>query len=281
MHFMDAVKYVQEKEGCTDKSAAEQLVTAIVDQALAARWDDEAGLKRITPSEFSDTLMICLDGVGFVKRNDQPTAKAKAVERWTTYTYPKLQFVNGPVIDADLRNAPYSEVNTFHYIPLLVLKEDMDRWPLEDFSAEARKTARKNVRRIVPEGAFDDEKLDKEKLNEASGAARRVSRKQLLEVTRMVYRIDPLNQPNVNKAQELIRKKLPGATRKRMMPILNLPEFAQLRRRAGGSSPNSKFAESRTLGKFGKIVRQEASQQQFAEIVSAKSARNGVLLEQA
>ena len=94
-------------------------------------------------------------------------------------------------------------------------------------------TARKNVRRIVPEGAFDDEKLDKEKLNEASGAARRVSRKQLLEVTRMVYRIDPLNQPNVNKAQELIRKKLPGATRKRMMPILNLPEFAQLRRRAG------------------------------------------------
>ena len=129
MHFIDAVKYVQEKEGCTDKSAAEQLVTAIVDQALAARWDDEAGLKRITPSEFSDTLMICLDGVGFVKRNHQPTAKAKAVERWTTYTYPKLQFVNGPVIDADLRNAPYSEVNTFHYIPLLVLKEDMDRWP--------------------------------------------------------------------------------------------------------------------------------------------------------
>jgi hypothetical protein len=226
MHFKAAVTSVQEKEGCTAESAAKQLITAIVDQALAAEWDDEGGLEPITLSEFSGTVKICLDGVGFVKRYHLG-AKIKSAGRWTR-NYPKLQFAKGPVLDADLSDAPYSEVNTFDYIPLLVLKEDMDRWPPEDHSTEARKTAEKKVRRVVLE-----EELDEEALDEASGAARRVSDKQILEVTRMIYRTDPLNPPNVNEAQPLIRKKLPGATRERMKPILRLPEFAKLRRRPG------------------------------------------------
>jgi hypothetical protein len=72
VHLVDAVKYVQEKEGCTDESAVEQLFHAIADQVLATRWEDG---QPISPSEFSGTLRVCLDGVGFVKRNDEPTGR--------------------------------------------------------------------------------------------------------------------------------------------------------------------------------------------------------------
>ena len=131
MHFTDAVKCVQEESSCTDESAAKQLITAIVDQNLAARWEGMAGLQPIIPSEFSGTLKIRLYGVGFVKRN-RATAKAKSITRWTR-NYPKIQFVNGPVIDVDFgEDSPLTEVNTLNYIPLLVSKEHMDRWPLED-----------------------------------------------------------------------------------------------------------------------------------------------------
>jgi len=135
---VDAVKYVQEKEGCTDESAAEQLVTAIVDRALAAQWDDEGGLEPVIPNEFGGTVKICLDGVGFVKRYCL-AGEAKPIAR-RACDYPKLEFVKGAVIDIDFdKDTPYSEVNTLSYIPLLVLKEDMHRWPLEETSAEARK----------------------------------------------------------------------------------------------------------------------------------------------
>jgi hypothetical protein len=125
MHFNAAVTYVQEKEGGTAESATAQLITAIKDQALAARWDDEGGLEPITPSEFSGTLKICLDGVGFVKRY-HAAAKIKPIAR-STRNYPKLEFVAGPVIDADDQDKRFSEVNTLDYIPLLVLKDDIHR----------------------------------------------------------------------------------------------------------------------------------------------------------
>ena len=49
--------------------AAEQLITAIVDQVLPACWDDEGGLEGIIPGELTGTVKVCLDGVGYVKRN--------------------------------------------------------------------------------------------------------------------------------------------------------------------------------------------------------------------
>jgi len=150
MHFMDAVKYVGKKDGCTDERAAEQLVTAIVDQALAAQWGGDLGLQPIIPSEFTGILKICLYGVGFVKRNRE-TAKAKSITRWTGKC-PKIQFVNGPVFndfqDVPLtENLPYAEVSTLTYIPLLVLTEDMDRWPLEDSSTKVRSANKARIPR--------------------------------------------------------------------------------------------------------------------------------------
>lgn len=238
MHFTNAVKDVQEKEaGTTDESAAEQLVTAIVDRRLAARWDDEAGLQTIIPNEFSGILKICLDGVGFIKRSYAPAKvrssarnypiirfvegqvtdddldeDASVTDAKVTRTYPKLEFVNGPVVDADLdRDAPLTEVNTLHYIPLLVLKEDMDRWPLEDSSTKVGNIANKSsVRR--------------------SGSA---SEEKIWQAARKVYAENPSDPPNTRIAEKRIRQLLPGARRKLIRPILSEPEFAKLRRSAG------------------------------------------------
>ena len=218
MHFMDAVKYVGKKDGCTDERAVEHLVTAIVDQALAAQWGGDLGLEPVIPSEFTGILKICLDGVGSVKRNRE-TAKAKSITRWTG-NYPKLEFVNGPVFD-DFKNvpltenAPDTEVSNLNYIPLLVLKETMDRWPLEDSITKVRNTGNQaRIERSSPP-----------------------STKQILEVARKVYRENQTRPPNLVKVQPLIRKELPGATRKLMLPILKSAEFDKQRRRSG-KQPN-------------------------------------------
>ena len=208
-HFKDAVTYVQEKEGCTAESAAEQLITAIIDQALAAKWDDMIGGPS-TPSEFSGTVKVCLDGVGFVKRNYE-TAKSKSIAR-STSKYPPLEFVSGPVIDADMDlNGPLTEVNTLTYSPLLVSKEQIDHWPLDDSNRKAHNTDNKPpTRRPLPPSV-----------------------KAITEVARGVYRDNPLSPPNVVVAEKLIRKQLPRATRSLIMSVLKLPEFEKQRRRPG------------------------------------------------
>ncbi len=208
-NLKDAVTCVQEKEGCTAESAAKQLITAIIDQALPAKWDDEIG-GPITPSEFSGTVKVCLDGVGFVKRNYE-TANSKSIVR-STSTYPPLEFVNGPVIDALDLNEPLTKVNTLTYSPLLVLKEDMDHWPLDDSNRKAHNTDNKPpTRRPLPPSVTT-----------------------ITKVAKIVYRDHPF--ANIVVAEQLIRKQLPGATRKLIMPVLKSPEFEKQRRRPGKQS---------------------------------------------
>jgi hypothetical protein len=206
-HFKDAVTCVQEKEGCTAESAAEQLIAAIIDQALAAKWDDMIG-GPITPSDFGGTVEVCLDGVGFVKRNYE-TANSKSIAR-STRKYPTPEFVNGPVIDADMDlNGPLTKVNTLTYIPLLVSKEDMDQWPLDDSNSKAHNTGNKPpTRRPTPPSVT-----------------------MITEAARTVYRDNPF--ANIVVAEKLIRKQLPGATRNLIRPVLNRPEFQKQRRRPG------------------------------------------------
>lgn len=208
MQFKDAVTYVQEKEGCTAESAAEQLITAIIDQALTTQWDDLIG-GPITRSDFGGTVEVCLDGVGFVKRNYE-TANSKSIAR-STREYPTLEFVNGPVIDADteLNRRPLTKVNTLTYIPLLVSKEDMDRWPLDDSNRKAHNTGNKPPTRRPPPPSV----------------------KMITEVARTVYRDNPF--ANIVEAEKLIREELPGATRSLIRPVLKSPEFKELRRRPG------------------------------------------------
>jgi len=183
------------------------LITAIIDQALAAKWDDMIR-GPITPSEFSGTVKVCLDGVGFVKRNYE-TANSKSIAR-STSKYPLLEFVNGPVIDADMDlNGPLTKVNTLTYSPLLVSKEQIDHWPLDGSNRKADNTDHKpHTRRPRPP-----------------------SLAKIIEVARKIYRNNPF--ANIVVAEQLIRKELPGATRSLIMLVLKLPEFEKQRRRPG------------------------------------------------
>jgi hypothetical protein len=202
MHLKDAVKYVQEysvkeeKEACTEESATEQLFTAIVDQALPARWDAERGLQRVVPSEFGKTVKVCLDGVGFAKRD-------RVKVKLTSPQCPKLEFVKGPVVDFDSNpDAPFTDINTADYVPLLVLQEFMRRWPLVDSGIKTRNN-KSQTRRPPP-----------------------ASDKQILEAARDIYRT---SSPNQVIAEQLIRKRLPGARRLSIIPILKRDEFDKLR----------------------------------------------------
>ena len=188
MQLTDAINYVQERNGCSEMEAAEQLITAIVDQVLPACWDDEGGLEGIVPGEFIGTVKVCLDGVGYVKRNYAAAKaqreimrlqrqkkiyaaeKAKPVAPWTD-GYPNIQFVEGPVVDIDFdKDTPYSEVNTISYIPLLVAGEYLSRWPFADTGTKAP-DSRRNARR-----SSDNEKIRKalrKLLNDEKAAGRK------------------------------------------------------------------------------------------------------------
>jgi hypothetical protein len=219
MNFMDAVKCVQEEGSYTDESAAKQLITAIVDEKLAARWVGVVGLEPVIPSEFAGILKICLDGVGVVKRNRE-TAKTKSITRWTG-NCPKLEFVNGPVFD-DFKNvpltenAPDNEVSNLNYIPLLVSKEDMDRWPLEDSSTKVHSA---NKDRIPRSKDFNKEEI-------------RTELKKILEIEKAARR----KPPNEEEAWEKLVA-LGVGPRDRVREVLKEKEFSSQRLKPGERWP--------------------------------------------
>jgi hypothetical protein len=110
-------------------------------------------------------------------------------------------------MDALRSDEPLSEVNDLDYIPLLVLKEDLGRWPLEDSTAKLGKTT-------TPPP----------------------SQAKIREVARTLYRERASNPPNKPFAEQLIRAKLPGADRDLIRAILEDPEF---KRRKPGRPPKS------------------------------------------
>ena len=128
MGFTDAIKHVQEKENCTAENAAQQLLEAIIDGELVAQSETWGTLEPVTPGKLSGRLKVCLDKVGYIKL-DSTVTEAK-----TGDTYPPLEFVKGPVVDIDYEQVgPIPEINSEDYIPLLVLKENVLRWPLSGF----------------------------------------------------------------------------------------------------------------------------------------------------
>jgi hypothetical protein len=72
--------------------------------------------------------------------------------------------------------------------------------------------------------------------NSAPGAApetRRWTEMQIREEARVLYEELADDPPNINRAEQLLRGRLPGAKRTRIRPVLGNPEFANLRRPSG------------------------------------------------
>ncbi len=207
MNLMDAIKRVQEKEPCSEQSAAQQLITAIVDEVLAARWDDAYGLERVAPSELSGTVQVCLYEAGFVERKYVAQNSKSAHKSGVVGEYPTIEVVYGPVegaiCDVDrllVEGAPPT------WIALLVSKEDMDRWPF-DSTVESAKTGK--------------------------DAPSPHSRATIRNVLWKIFRENPSNPPDMNLAARLVRKELRGASRNLIWDVLREPEFSEVRPRRG------------------------------------------------
>ena len=56
---------------------------------------------------------------------------------------------------------------------------------------------------------------------------------QIREEARVLYKEFTGDPPNIDLAEKLLRKRLPGATRTRIRPVLSEPEFVNSRRRSG------------------------------------------------
>lgn len=56
---------------------------------------------------------------------------------------------------------------------------------------------------------------------------------QIREAARVLYNEPADDPPNIVRAESLIRKRLPGASRERIRPVLAAPEFSNLRRGSG------------------------------------------------
>lgn len=68
---------------------------------------------------------------------------------------------------------------------------------------------------------------------EAAPETRHRTENQIREEARVVYTEFAHDPPNMNRAEKLLRERLPGATRTRIRPVLREPEFVNLRRRSG------------------------------------------------
>ena len=193
MTLTEATHYIREKESCESQLALHQLFLAIVDGEVRVKRglvDPESTLGMVSPSKFRGDLKICLDGEGSVKI-DRNSKKS---------CYPNIAIVNASDFcsDDDTARDDTAGEDPLDYDPLWLRRSDVTRlWSGEARSVKSRK--------------------------------QRVSERAILEAARKVYKEHADKPPNLREAEKFIREELPGATRKQMEPILQKPEFADLR----------------------------------------------------
>jgi hypothetical protein len=195
MTLTEATHYIREKESCELHVALRQLVLAIGDAEVQVKRSvlaPHSTLGRISASKFRGNLKICLEGDGSVKTDPNS-------ERSSGLT---IIIVSASVFCSDDDTAGEDELE---YFPLLLRRSDV-------------------VRLWSGQAAAIDRQVRSTKVRNPP-----TSLSKIRKVTQTIYAEHSENPPNVNIAEKLIRKRLPGATRKQIRPILGEPEFAKLR----------------------------------------------------
>ncbi len=133
MTLVEAVKYIKDKQRCSDYEAVEDLLCAIVDGKVAAlsgdisyEADTVSGYHLLSKSDLQRKVKVCLDGPGFI---DLYASKPAEI-----FEYPKVSIVEGRIgkIVHD-RSDPYTppvfpEVDELEYGPVLVFGDDLEKW---------------------------------------------------------------------------------------------------------------------------------------------------------
>src|ERR1019366_9395171 len=137
MTLVEAINSITSKRSCDQREAVDDLFRVIADNNVKARlgnWssgpDSLDGFNVASPYDFQGKIKVCLDAPGCV-RLDSRAAKTKYPIGHNS-SYAKVEIVDGPVVDIDFdieKDVPIPDVNTSDYRPLLVSRDDIQKWP--------------------------------------------------------------------------------------------------------------------------------------------------------
>jgi hypothetical protein len=141
IRLVEAINFITSKKSCDQREAVDDLFAAIADNNVKARlgnWSSDPdsldGFNLASPYDFQGEIKVCLDPPGYV-RLDSQAAKIK-YPIGDINGYAKVEIVAGPVVNIDFdpqKDGPIPDVNTSDYSPLLVSRDDFQKWP---FAAE-------------------------------------------------------------------------------------------------------------------------------------------------
>jgi hypothetical protein len=137
MTLVEAIKYIENEQKCDQCEAVNDLFRKIADNRVKTRlgnWssdpDSLGDFTKASRYEFQGEIKVCLDAHGYVML-DSRAAKTKYPIGHNS-SYAKVEIVDGLVVDIDFdieKDVPIPDVNTSDYRPLLVSRDDIQKWP--------------------------------------------------------------------------------------------------------------------------------------------------------
>jgi hypothetical protein len=205
MTLREGIAHIEKAEHCSSKAARKQLGEAIADREVDARWPHALHLTRMGDYE------------------DEDIGPPRNMRFWKSARY--ILGGSGSILDDPACRPNHVRLklireNKLHYRSVLIRRDDVERiWPI------AKGTA--NPRRPTAELTDGTEKLDK------PSAEPKPSIAQIREFARQVYADPAYNRPNEENFWDIIKVKLPGASRILVRQIIKEPEFKSQRRSPG------------------------------------------------
>lgn len=146
MTLVEAVTYIKDRQRCDDHEALEDLFCAIVDGKVRALSADISyqehtisGYDLLSKSDLQREVKVSLDGPGYIYL---PSSKTAEVFEYPVMTivagridkvvYPKSYPASPPVLP---------KVDELLYVPVLVSRDDLEKWPFASNEEPAETTA--------------------------------------------------------------------------------------------------------------------------------------------
>jgi hypothetical protein len=135
MTLVEAIKYITSKESCDQRETVNDLFRVIADNRVKtllggplSHPDSLDGFNVASRYEFQGKIKVCLNAPGYVRLDTRATKTKYPIGHISSYA--KLEIVDGPVVDIyDQDDGPIPDVNTSDYWPLLVSRDDIQKWP--------------------------------------------------------------------------------------------------------------------------------------------------------
>jgi hypothetical protein len=200
MTLVEAINSITSKRSCDQREAVDDLFRVIADNNVKARlgnWssgpDSLDGFNVASPYDFQGKIKVCLEAPGCV-RLDSRAAKTKYPIGHLS-SYAKVEIVDGPVVDIVFdQDTPIPDVNTSDYWPLLVSRDDIQKWP---FVSDEEPNQALSAPTQIPE-------IPDKTLSHSGGPGRPTSKHLVkLELTRRIESGQKLAKSKIAEAESL------------------------------------------------------------------------------